>query len=426
MMAVVLPVIINFLVIFLLCFWMWKKQDLHLRPYFWPALVLKIGAGITLGLLYKYYYSVGDTFIFFEDANKLTDLFWITPGTYFNVLLTGDESDLVGNALINTQSRSLFLVKIVSLINLFTGNNYWIACSYFSLVSFWSAFLLFQKVAITFPGSKLAAAIAFLFFPSIVFWSSGIIKESLALAGLFLLSRVSLTLLTNSKPFWWEWILALGSAIVVWNLKYYWMAVFVPVALTTLLIHFITQGKELKTGIKILLWIIAFLLFCFGVTLVHPNFYLENFLQVLVENYNQFIRISPQGIVIYYQLEPSWWSVFLNSPLALVSGLFRPFIWEVSNFLQVIVAIENLFIFILFATTFIRFRSIGQSPHRLLIFSVVVYIVILCVFLSLSTPNLGTLARYKVGFQPFLVFLLCMDNFLLDWIKLRFKQASRH
>ena len=426
MMAAVLPVIINFLVIFLLCFWMWKKQDLRLRPYFWPALVLKIGAGITLGLLYKYYYSVGDTFIFFEDANKLTDLFWITPGTYFKVLLTGDESDLVGNALINTQSRSLFLVKIVSLINLFTGNNYWITCSYFSLVSFWSAFLFFQKVAITFPGSKLAAAIAFLFFPSIVFWSSGIIKESVALAGLFLLSRVSLTLLTNSKPFWWEWILALVSAIVVWNLKYYWMAVFVPIAVTTLLIHFITQGKELKTGIKILLWIIAFLLFCFGVTLVHPNFYLENFLQVLVENYNQFIRISPQGIVIYYQLEPSWWSVFLNSPLALVSGLFRPYIWEDCNFLQVIVAIENLFIFILFATTFIRFRSIGQSPHRLLIFSVVVYIVILCVFLSLSTPNLGTLARYKVGFQPFLVFILCMDNFLLDWIKLRFKQASLH
>ena len=419
MMAAVLPVIINFLVIFLLCFWMWKKQDLRLRPYFWPALVLKIGAGITLGLLYKYYYSVGDTFIFFEDANKLTDLFWITPGTYFNVLLTGDESDLVGNALINTQSRSLFLVKIVSLINLFTGNNYWITCSYFSLVSFWSAFLFFQKVAITFPGSKLAAAIAFLFFPSIVFWSSGIIKESLALAGLFLLSRVSLTQLTNSKPFWWEWILALGSAIVVWNLKYYWMAVFVPVALTTLLIHFITQGKELQPGIKILLWIIAFLLFCFGVTLVHPNFYLENFLQVLVENYNQFIRISPEGIVIYYQLEPSWWSVFLNSPLALVSGLFRPFIWEVSNFLQVIVAIENLFIFILFATTFIRFRSIGQSPHRLLIFSVVVYIVILCVFLALSTPNLGTLARYKVGFQPFLVYILLANNVVINRIILR-------
>ena len=419
MMAAVLPVIINFLVIFLLCFWMWKKQDLRLRPYFWPALVLKIGAGITLGLLYKYYYSVGDTFIFFEDANKLTDLFWITPGTYFNVLLTGDESDLVGNALINTQSRSLFLVKIVSLINLFTGNNYWITCSYFSLVSFWSAFLFFQKVAITFPGSKLAAAIAFLFFPSIVFWSSGIIKESVALAGLFLLSRVSLTLLTNSKPFWWEWMLALVSAIVVWNLKYYWMAVFVPIAVTTLLIHFITQGKELKTGIKILLWIIAFLLFCFGVTLVHPNFYLENFLQVLVENYNQFIRISPQGIVIYYQLEPSWWSVFLNSPLALVSGLFRPFIWEANNFLQMIVAIENLFVFILFTTTFIRFRSIGQSPHRLLIFSVVVYIVILCVFLSLSTPNLGTLARYKVGFQPFLVFILLANNVVIDWIILR-------
>ncbi|MEK6782513.1 MAG: hypothetical protein AABY93_12455 [Bacteroidota bacterium] len=408
-------------VIFFLCYWIWRKQDLGLRSYFWPALVLKLGAGVGLGLLYKYHYSVGDTFGFFEDASKLSELFWQTPGSYLNFLVAGDESDPMWTLLINTQSRSLFFVKIVSFVNLLTGDNYWISSLYFSLFSFLSAFLLFQKMATSFTGSKVAAAIAFLFFPSVVFWSSGIIKESLALAGLFMISRVYITLVTNSKPYWWEWLLMLLSGIVVWNLKYYWFAVFMPIGMTTLVVHLIRLRVSLNLNLAILMWITFFLIFCFAVTLFHPNFYIENFLLVLVDNYNQFMRISPQGN-IQYQLKPTWWSVILNSPLALVSGLFRPFMWEVTNLLQLIVAIENLFIFILFVPALIHIRIIGQSTQRLLLFSIAVYILILCLFLALSTPNLGTLARYKVGFLPFLVFILLADNLVLDWIRLQFNR----
>ena len=168
-MAVVLLFGIHFIIIFFLCFWFWRKQDDQLRLYFWPALVLKFAAGIALGLVYKYHYIVGDTFGFFEDACKLTELFWSAPGTYFNFLVAGDESDPVLGLLLNTQSRSLFLVKVVSLIAIFTRDNYWIISLYFSLVSFWAGFLLFQKVSTAFPATKLAAAIAFLFFPSVVF-----------------------------------------------------------------------------------------------------------------------------------------------------------------------------------------------------------------------------------------------------------------
>ncbi len=48
----------------------WKKIQL-LRVFYWPALTLKLGSGILLGLLYTYYYSVGDTFGFFQVAALL-------------------------------------------------------------------------------------------------------------------------------------------------------------------------------------------------------------------------------------------------------------------------------------------------------------------------------------------------------------------
>jgi hypothetical protein len=415
-MALVVLFTFHLVVIFFLSFWVWEKQGPEVRPFFWPALTLKLAAGIVLGLLYKYHYAAGDTFGFFEDASKLTKVFWVEPGVYIKFLFAGDELDPVWATLSNTQSRSLFLVKIISIVNLSTGNTYWITCLYFSLVSFGAAFLLFSRISVIFPGSKVAAAIAFLFFPSVVFWSSGIIKECLALAGLLVISVVYVKMLTNSKTLWWEWLLAFISAIVVWRLKYYWFAVFVPVTITTMAIHLVTQRWKVRMSIKILLWIGSFFIFCFGVTLVHPNFYLDTFLTVLVENYNEFTRIESQGKIIHYQLEPSWWSVIRNSPLALVSGLFRPFIWEVTNFLQAIVAAENLITLILLATRLSQMKSVIQSSHRLLIFSVVAYIGILCVFLALSTPNLGTLARYKVGFQSFLVFVLLTDNLVVGTI----------
>ena len=422
-MALVLLVGIHLSVIYFFSYWIWKKLDRQLQVYFFTGLLLKLSAGIGLGLLYRYHYHGGDTLLFFDDASKLASVFWDDPYSYVSFLVSDESKALI--TVVNTQSRSLFFVKIVSFINLFTGSNYWITSLYFSFVSFLSVYLLFQKITTSFAGSKYAAAIAFLFFPSVVFWGSGIIKESLAVAGLFILARVYVTLITNKKPIRWEWLLALISVIIVWRLKYYWIAVFIPVAITTLLVHFSTTGGSLKTNIKILLWILSFLVFCFGVSFVHPNFYLENFLLVLVDNYNQFSKISPHENIISYQLEATWLSVFQNAPLALMSGLFRPFIWEAHNLLQVIVAMENLFICALVAVALIRLRAVGQSPHRLLIFSTVVYIVILCLFLSLSTPNLGTLSRYKIGFLPFLVFILLSDNVVLTWLNQKLNAFSQ-
>jgi hypothetical protein len=419
MMALSLLFGIHLGIIFFLAFLFWRQQDDQLRPYFWPALLLKLAAGVALGLIYTYHYLAGDTFGFFEDACKLTELFWNTPGTYFRILIAADESEQMSGLLLNTQSRSLFLVRIVSLVALITRNNYWVTSLYFSLISFFAGFLLFKKLSSAFPATKLAAAIAFLFFPSVVFWSSGIIKESLALAGLFILVHVYLTLLTSMKLSWWEYLLTPIAAIVVWNLKYYWMAVFMAVSSTTLLIHFITQRTMLKPSIKILIWVGTLLVLCSCITLIHPNFYFENFLQVLTENYNQFVRISSADNVVHYQLEPSWQSILYNSPLAMVSGFFRPFIWEAHNMLQLASGIENLFVLILFFVLLVKWRSISESPQRLLIFSSAMYIIILCVFLALSTPNFGTLARYKIGFQPFLVFMLLAENSALNWMKLK-------
>ncbi len=82
--------------------------------------------------------------------------------------------------------------------------------------------------------------------------------------------------------------------------------------------------------------------------------------------------------------------------------------------LQLIAAVENTIILLLSLVALANLKKLVQSPERLLLFSIVVYVALLCLFLTLSTPNYGTLVRYRVGFLPFYILLIAMENRLFN------------
>ena len=174
----------NIIAIAGIAFWWWRSLDGAIRIIFWPALIWKLAAGIGVGLLYKYYYSSGDTFQFFSTARELTNLFYSSISDYSRIIF--QEVDL--ESAYKGEWRTAFFVKMISVVNIFTISNYWISSLWFSFLSFLASFYFFRNVVKHFPTSEIIAALAFLFFPSVIFWSSGIIKESVGLAALFILS----------------------------------------------------------------------------------------------------------------------------------------------------------------------------------------------------------------------------------------------
>jgi hypothetical protein len=151
---------------------------------------------------------------------------------------------------------------------------------------------------------------------------------------------------------------------------------------------------------------------------VHPNFYPERFLKVIVDNYQQFTFVSAPGDFIEYPLlEPEVKSILSHSPKALLSGLFRPFVWEVHTSFQLLVAVENLVLILLFITSLTKLKDSLRTEQRLLLFSTAVYIILLCIFLALSTPNYGTLSRYKTGFLSFFFLLIACNNPVVNRLK---------
>ncbi|HZX75282.1 MAG TPA: hypothetical protein VFE57_12725, partial [Cyclobacteriaceae bacterium] len=333
---------LHVVILFLTAYFVWRVQDVSIRTFFWPAMLVKLTAGILLGLMYQHYYSGGDTFIFFQDSKQLSNLFRTDLSAYFQFLWDGDDSMAIWTSLSEIQPRSLFFTKMISVINVLTFDNYWISGLYLSLISFFSSWYLFRKISALFPDAKRAAALALLFFPTVVFWSSGMIKESLAVASLFFLTGLFLTMISKTKPSPMEWILFPVCVWVLWMLKYYWAVVFIPAAVTTLLVHSFMPGTTKPFTVQILLWLILFVVICSGTMLVHPNFYPEYFLQVIVDNNVAFGTMSEaQNLIHYDHLQATWASIILNSPWALVSGLMRPFLFEGGNAVKLLYAMEN-------------------------------------------------------------------------------------
>ena len=402
--------VINLVAILGLALWIERKEDPIVRFLFWPALAMKLLAGIGLGLIYQHYYSTGDTFSFFDQADLQARLFKTDPSAYFNFLWADSDSEWKGAA------RSVFFVKMVSLVAIIAGGSYWITSLWFSFVSLIASLYLFKMTTRFFEGGTGAAALAFLFFPSVVFWGSGVIKESMGLASLMVVSGVYLKVMMKRMPGVAEFVLAVVSSWIIWNLKYYWISVFLPVIFTSLAVQAVSIRFKIFSRLKLLFWIILFFVLCLGVSLLHPNFYPDRILQVVIENNQAFASHSdPDDLIHYDSLEATWSSIIAHSPWALVSGLFRPFLWEADTFLKLVVALENSLVLVLCLSSFGRIGDVLRS-QRLIAFSVVVYVFVLSVFLALSTPNFGSLARYKVGYLPFLVFLTTYRNPLLHFV----------
>jgi hypothetical protein len=406
-------------VLLALAFLLWKRADSTIKKYFWPAWVLKLAAGAALGWIYTYYYPGGDTWDFFHDGVTLARAARADFITYVRFLWRGDASFDVWSELQYQQPRALFLCKVASLFCLLTHDQYVAVAWYFSMLSFWSAWHLATVVSRHWPNARAAAVLALFYWPTVVLWTSGLIKESLAMAALYFLVATSLQVWLHRRLS----VVTVGLTVlglwILWSVKYYYLAVFLPVVCAALIMQrlLLPRISSAGTAVKIVAWTVLFIVPILLLSQLHPNFYPERFLSVITENYKAFQRLSAMRDMAHFpSLQPTPGSILRHSPEALLTGFFRPWVWEAHTFFQVAVAVENLLLAAFILASLKHLRVLPRSPHRLLVLSIVVYTVLLCVFLTLSTPNFGTLSRYRVGFLPFLVLLVSTDNVWIERI----------
>jgi hypothetical protein len=409
----------NVIALMSIAFLLLKKEAGGMRILFVAALLVKLIGGISLGLVYTHYYTEGDTFPYFEDAVRLADLARHDLKGYVQFLWSTDSDNPVWHQLNFQQPRAVFLAKVASLLSLLTFDNYWLITCFLSFISFVAAWSLVREITQYNQLAKWPAVLGILFFPSVVFWTSGLVKESLALASVYILVRGFLRLRQKRSVTFPGWGIIVVSLWVLWNLKYYYMAVLLPVLFTEFVYTKVMAAWPLKTGRigLLMIWVLIFSLPVALASVVHPNFYPERFLSVIVDNHNAFVSISSSDDVVHYSnLKPEPVSILVNSPKALVAATLRPSILEVHNPLQMVASLENALILVLVLTAIISSIKRGTFERDRLGWVILLYSFLLAVFLALSTPNFGTLSRYRVGFLPFFILLITYDNTLLKTV----------
>ena len=144
-----------------------------------------------------------------------------------------------------------------------------------------------------------------------------------------------------------------------------------------------------------------------------------SFPEILAQKQHDFINyvnsLSHVGSRIEIaRIEPNLLSVLKATPQALVNAFFRPTIFEVSNAMMLLAAMENLLIVLTIFLAFFFFSK--QNLQKPWLWFSISFTIILFTLGGLTTPVLGALVRYKA---PALPFLGITFMYLLDFDKIK-------
>ncbi|MEP5614163.1 MAG: hypothetical protein ABJP45_18060 [Cyclobacteriaceae bacterium] len=365
---------------------------------FSTALGLRIITCIVAGFIFYNLYP-GDSISFYESAKATLD-----NHSVWSIL----SSDFVTNDY-SKQPRVLFFIQILSVALMLSGGSYWIASLYFALLSFTTSIYFVVQFGRLFPSLKPLSVVFFLFLPSVLFWSSGILKDTISYSAFVIVVAQILKAQKGVKIKWLELGIGILALLVLFKIKHYLLIVSFLFAGITLSIYWF---KKLEGIWK---WIVAVptLLILFAMTqFVHPYLKIDRIPQTIYENNQAIIgKTSSENQLDIFVEKPEWNSVLKEMPNSLYTGLFRPTIFDKTPTLGIVHKVENLVLLSLTFFSLLSWLRLKPKINWRLILPALFCIGLLATLLAMTTPNLGSLVRYRNAYLPFLFVLVSILPF---------------
>ncbi|MCZ8355603.1 MAG: hypothetical protein O9340_12765 [Cyclobacteriaceae bacterium] len=378
-------------------------------------------SGMAVWFLYQYHYQNGDILFYIKDLQSVWLKFSHSPTEYFQFLYSDNNSLL---PLINQQERSLFFIKCISILHFISNGNIVLTQLFLSILSFVACWLCIKKLNTCFPNHELTFIISFSFIPSVLFWGSGLVKETVTLIFIYIIIICALHLSFSKRKKQIHLFFLLLSGFMLFELRYFVFAIFFSFVLLLLLFHFVKSShhkKKIAIGSTLLLIITVI-----SISFLHPNLHINNIIDVIIHNHKSVVDLSQPGdFMVFPQLDVDHWRLFLYLPFASFFGILRPFLWESTNVLQFLSSLENTVFLLLIFYQIRRLPTLWKNANVKYWFILSIgYALSMSAVLAISTPNYGSLNRYRIVFLPFLVFWLLYQNPILNkWQKKMVKTA---
>jgi hypothetical protein len=387
------------------------------RRYFFPALNVRIIGALAVGFIYQFYYKGGDTFVYHTHGSRqLWEAIMQSPINGFAAMFKNGEYGpglwkLSQNIWYWKDPQSFFIIRIATVFDLFTFSSYCGTAVLFSVLSFVGGWMLFRTFYQIRPEAHFYIAISCLFMPSLVFWGSGILKDTVTLAFVGISTYCVYRMVFELRIRFLYVALLVLSLYIIYSVK-----IYILISLLIAFIVWISAGyfyKIKRTMLRVVLVpflaIVCLITVYFTVNKVvedNPRYALDKIAQTSMITaydirYGWGARTGEGSGYTLGELDGTWQSMLRLAPGAINVALFRPYLWEINNLLMLLSSLESLatLVFTLLVLLRLRVRLVKHLSHEVIF--CLVFAIIFAFGVGISTFNFGTLSRYKIPLMPF-------------------------
>lgn len=400
------------------------------KKYFVPGLFLKLMGSIVFCLIYKFYYKGGDTFGYFDQSKKISDEIWQNPSLAWKIFNTPEFLDINTSLFIREMGyaradSTFWVVKMSGLFNIFTFDNFFGTALFFAVFGYSGMWALFRVFVKCFPKLEWQAALACLAIPSMIFWGSGIMKDTITLGAMGWLVYGFYCLVIERKRPIVSLLLIYLNTILLLKIKFYILACLLPALLVWGIGHY-SRFYLREKSLKFFVW---FSSLCF---LGIGFYFFQNTIINLGMTFTKLFVYKAMDFQIWHgyvgsqglsgggstyslgEIDFTLAGVLSKVPASLNVALFRPYFTEVHSVVMVPAAFESLLFLVatLFALFFRGFRSFALMWKNPALQGFLLFTLLFAFIVGFTSFNFGALVRYKIPCMPFFSFILMALLFL--------------
>ena len=393
------------------------------QKYFMSGLIAKMVGGIGYASLYTFYYDYGgDTGAYFNQCSMIFEYFFHDFEMAFDYLYGSDtntehHSFVKGKELYLKGSNEFFAIKIMSVVNMLALNHFFtvtLLFSVFSYVGIWHLFLILAK---KYPHLQKQMAISILFIPSVFFWGSGLMKDTIVIGFVGLIIYFFYQAVETKKSRFKSILIVIFSSWLIFNIKEYVIISLAPALL--IWVMFNIRNKITSKFFKaILLPLVMVTIF------VGAFFTIQVFGQYSTKYSAEQILTTAKGMQSWHQVQhhringhvgrgssytlgeydESVFGIVKMVPASINVTLFRPYPTEITSAIMIFSALESLIILIFSIYVFIGlgfFRILKILNSDAFLLMALLFALFFAFAVGFTSYNFGALVRYKIPCIPF-------------------------
>ncbi|MFY7965744.1 MAG: hypothetical protein ACOVO1_12670 [Chitinophagaceae bacterium] len=364
--------------------------------------VLKVVAG----LVYSHYFSFpnqienADTWNYFIESKAETDWLLSNPKAFAADLFANHYSQ-TGNLFSCTNSfwndlKTTFFVKLLALLNLLSGKNYYINLLFFNAFFMFGGVAFYRLFKDNFIINKWLLLVIVFFTPSFLFWCSGIHKDGV----IFSATAISLFIFNKALKDKFNiiriFILMLCFALIFLLRNYYLIAI-IPAFVS----WFIVEKTKLKVNISFAVTTISCLLILFFSSTLPIT---KSICESIVQKHDEFLTLDGNTKFQTPVLEAKVKSIISYFPFAMQSSLIRPFPNNIKSKGEFLAMMENYtFLIVLIMAVVKVFNKKNKILNSPIILSCILISFFLLLFIGYTVCFNAAIIRYRSVSFPLLI-----------------------